>query len=103
MMIMEHGYSTRNVYDIIADILTLCKTPMKKTPLRNRVSASEKLLNYCLNEAGLIETVLDDENNILYHTTMRGLEYLRVYESLREIMRKRIPIETISESTTAGW
>jgi predicted transcriptional regulator len=85
------------VYDIIADILNLCKKPMKKTPLRNKVSASEKLLNYCLNEAGLLETVLAEDSTILYHTTPRGIEYLNVYNSLRQIMRSRIPVETVSE------
>ncbi len=101
MQSADREYSNRNVYDIIADICTLCRTPMKKTPLRNRVSASEKLLNFCVRDSELLETAIGEDGAIMYRTSTKGLQYLQVYDSLRQIMRFRMPMDTIFETANS--
>ncbi len=83
-------FKNRNRMEIVANLLTIAKNGALKTHLMYRANLSYLMVTEYLaflSKASLIKESIDpDGTTKLYRTTDKGLKYLEVYESLREIV-----------------
>lgn len=74
------GAKRRDRHDIVVDILKTARGGVKRTNLMHRAKLSHtqlKLYLYVLNENGLLES-----NDGLVKTTSRGIQFVKILESL---------------------
>ena len=75
--------------DIVADMLEVAKTPTNKTTIMYKVVLSYDLLKEYLKmtqEAGLLE---HDAKTNKYKTTDSGLEYLKLFDSINNLVYRK--------------
>lgn len=75
----------RNSIDIDADILRIAKDGARKTQIVYRANLNFAIIRRYLKrltEQGYIDPPVDTPKGKFYHTTPRGEEFLRRYESL---------------------
>ena len=78
----------RDRLNIIAEILNITKDGSLKTQIMYRANLSFAQLNEYLNFLKKIELVAiqKESNKNVYHTTAKGLEYLKKYKDISEIL-----------------
>jgi len=77
---METGSKRRDKHDIVLDILKIARSGKRKTHIMYKAK-----LSYCqlkaylelLNDRGLLES-----NDGFYHTTSKGLNFIKIYEEI---------------------
>jgi predicted transcriptional regulator len=77
---METEQKRRDRHDIVLDILKIARGGKKKTHIMYRAKLSYgQLKGYLelLNDRGLLES-----NDGFYHTTSKGLDFIKVYEEI---------------------
>ncbi|QPG51179.1 winged helix-turn-helix domain-containing protein [Saccharolobus solfataricus] len=89
---MSHQRYKRSRLDIEFEILSACKSPMKKTPLMYKAKLSFELAKKYLGD--LQERDLLNYDGLTFHTTRKGLDYL---EKLQEWKNKSIELTGIAE------
>ena len=85
---METELKRRDKHDIVLDILKIARGGKRKTQIMYKAKLSySQLKEYIelLNDKGLLES-----NDGFYHTTRKGLDFIRTYE---EISLFRTPSE----------
>ena len=92
----------RSFFEIIAEILHTAKNGAKKTRIMYSCNLSYRMTGIFLNY--LIEADLLREGNS-FHITEKGLQFLRVYQTLELLMNSRIQTcirrrEVLSETRT---
>jgi predicted transcriptional regulator len=88
-MRMETEPKRRDKHDIVLDILKIAKGAKRKTQIMYKAKLSYAQLKAyleLLNDRGLLES-----NDGFYHTTSKGLEYIKTYEEIS-------PFKTSSEN-----
>lgn len=86
---METEPKRRDKHDIVLDILKIAKGGKRKTQIMYKAKLSyDQLKAYLelLNDRGLLES-----NDGFYHTTSKGLDYIKTYEEIS-------PFKTPSEN-----
>jgi len=86
---METEPRRRDKHDIVLDILKIAKGAKRKTQIMYKAKLSYAQLKAyleLLNDRGLLES-----NDGFYHTTSKGLEYIKTYEEIS-------PFKTSSEN-----
>jgi predicted transcriptional regulator len=77
---LMNGAKRRDRHDIVVDILKNARGGVKRTNLMHRAKLSHtqlKLYLYVLNENGLLES-----NDGLVKTTLKGSQFVKIFESL---------------------
>jgi len=77
---METELRRRDKHDIVLDILKIAKGGRRKTQIMYKAKLSYgqlKIYLELLNDRGLLES-----NNGVYHTTGKGLDFIRIYEEI---------------------
>lgn len=80
MIRMETESKRRDKHDIVLDILKIARGGKKKTQIMYRAKLSYGQLKAylgLLNDRGLLET-----NDGVYHTTSKGLFFIKTYEEI---------------------
>jgi len=81
----------RNRLYIIAEILKVARHGASKTQVMYRASLSFAQLTAYLSllvEFGLLEAIKKNEK-VIYRTTAKGVQYLKSYEEIKHLLRKR--------------
>jgi predicted transcriptional regulator len=77
---LMNGAKRRDRHDIVVDILKTARGGIKRTNLMHKAKLSHtqlKLYLYVLNENGLL-----DSNDGLVKTTSKGIQFVKIFESL---------------------
>ena len=77
---LNNGAKRRDRHDILVDILKTARGGMKRTNLMHKAKLSHtqlKLYLYVLSENGLLES-----NDGIVKTTIKGAQFVKVFESL---------------------
>lgn len=81
----------RSVERILYDILVLCKKPQRKTWVMEKTNLNmgntQRFLDRLL-ESSLITGVSLSRSRFVYQTTIEGLEYIKTYKKLAELIEK---------------
>ena len=75
-----------NILEIFSEVLDRCIVPQTKSQLMAKENLSSEIITECLTQLkllGLIEERRDPEK---YVTTKKGIEYLRRWAHLKEIL-----------------
>lgn len=85
----EHAFKVtkmgRGRIDIIADILTIAKKGAKKTHIMYKANMSYRMLSKYLSYLIKMKFL---SRGASFHTTEKGLEFLRAYKTLKKLMKK---------------
>ena len=76
------SFKKRGRFDIICDILSISRTPAKKSRVSNRANLRSPLLEEYIQL--LISKGMLTENDGMFLTTEKGNEYLEDFEHLQE-------------------
>ena len=98
MMVSERK-NNRGKIQIMADILYLCTSGIKKTHIMYKANLSYEQIHYYLNNLLSTGLILQDisDGSILYRITEKGREYLRYYYQLTELVREEEHVEIIRQ------
>lgn len=85
---MSERKNIRGRIEIIADILALCTSGIKKTHIMYKANLSYEQILYYLNQLLTKGLVVQDvsEGAIVYRTTEKGREFLHCYSRLSELI-----------------
>jgi len=78
VIVMETGSKRRDKHEIVLDILKIARSGKRKTQIMYKAKLSYGQLKAyleLLNDRGLLES-----NNGFYHTTSKGIDFIRTYE-----------------------
>jgi predicted transcriptional regulator len=97
---MDQIYDVRrNHLQILADILSFCKTPQPKTRILYRTNTNSKLLDNYLMQLR-ISSLLETAPNVKkYSTTEKGTEFLETWTKLQEMMEPQKAFAIIKTKT----
>ncbi len=87
----------RDSVDILADMLELCRKPCLKTSIMYKTNISYTLFRTYLKRLRALKMLELNPNAKQYLITEKGLEFLRRYFALRELL-KSIPESTKEET-----
>ena len=76
----------RNSLEIIAEILSVCEQPQNKTRVMYRTSLSWQMLNKYLSQLQSARLLEIHHRLTKYVTTPKGLEFLRKWRELAELL-----------------
>ncbi len=89
----------RSRMEILYDIISAAKCPVKKTNLMYKSNLSFKQLELYLGflvEQGLIETKPEDDGHgRIYGATSKGFEFIRIFEDLQGYLTTSNPLTTM--------
>ncbi len=76
----------RHSIEILAEILELCRKPCLQTQIMYKANISYAPLMGFLKQLMKLELLEFNRNARKYHTTKKGLEFLRKYSALLELL-----------------
>ena len=76
----------RTRFDIMAEILSLCKQPQSKTKVMYKTNLSWKLLQKYLARLQSRGFLIVHHSPIKYVTTQKGLDFLEHWRELKELL-----------------
>jgi predicted transcriptional regulator len=88
----------RDKFDIIARVIETCTSGAKKTNVMHKSNLSFYQLNHYIRvtlEYGLLAKQIDDEGKAILTATPKGLDFLRKYDKILQILaseRTRSPL-----------
>jgi predicted transcriptional regulator len=100
---MTERKNNRGKIEIMADVLSLCTTGIKKTHIMYKANLSYEQILYYLKLLSVRRLIIQDvrDGAILYRTTERGRDFLGYYFRMEELLREhdrnapKIPVLTI--------
>ncbi len=81
--------SKRDVVDIFAEILELCKQPTAKTRIMYKTYTSYASVSKFLNSLQKIEMLKFNDSGKKYETTEKGFAFLKKYSELQKIIENQ--------------
>jgi predicted transcriptional regulator len=95
----------RSRLEVVADVLTACSSPVSKNTILIKANINSVTATYLmaqLIETRLIDTVVDDENRIMYITTKQGIAFLTSYKNLAMMLKPSLVPETRATKDEIG-
>ncbi len=73
----------RDRFELMATILKICKNGSTKTHIKNSANLSSSVLKHYLDFLMNLNLVFEGNS---YHTTVKGLKFIRAFENLQRIL-----------------
>jgi predicted transcriptional regulator len=90
----------KNFLEVFAEVLDCCIIPQEKTQLISKINLSSKMMTDYLMQLKFLGLIEGSQSSEIYVTTTKGIEYLRRWAQLQEIID---PVQTSENRLVQGF